>query len=306
MNHLNPKKKFELVRALKQKRKKNREISEETGIPIGTIKNISYAIKRGLKSIGELHNYQARQRINPDTGRKFESGNELQNYYARQRINPDTGEKFESLTELHNYQARQRINPDTGEKFESRTELQNYYARQRINPDTGEKFESLGELHIYKARQRGYDSMSHFVNIRREIRKKSPKLAEKLLSPERIKTLESLGEATYTRDYRQTFNKEGYSALLDAIPHLRGRKREIILRLLNGETITQIAETDSVSVQTISFQKISAVYELKRILKNSNSQSSKKESSYLPFWELSESQRPERKKAKNSERYTLS
>ena len=70
------------------------------------------------------------------------------------KINPETGEKFESRTEYDNYNARQKINPDTGEKFESRTEYKDYLARQRINPDTGEKFESLTEYNNYNTRQK--------------------------------------------------------------------------------------------------------------------------------------------------------
>ena len=68
------------------------------------------------------------------------------------KINPDTGEKFESKIEYDDYNIRQRINPNTGELFESHTEYNDYLARQRINPETGEPFESRTEYdkHIKK------------------------------------------------------------------------------------------------------------------------------------------------------------
>ena len=50
---------------------------------------------------------------------------------ARQRINPDTGKPFESYTAYREHLARQRINPDTGEPFESGTQYYEHLARQR-------------------------------------------------------------------------------------------------------------------------------------------------------------------------------
>ena len=63
------------------------EIARQTGIPYQTVYRRTRKIER------------LRQRINPETGKPFESLGQLQDYNARQRINPETGKPFESLGE---------------------------------------------------------------------------------------------------------------------------------------------------------------------------------------------------------------
>src|SRR3989338_6756603 len=93
---------------------------------------VSYASVYGMT--------KARQRINPETRKKYKSPVEYEDYLARQRINPETGEKFKSKTDYLSYLARQRINPETRKKYKSLSERYDYLVRQRINPETGKKY----------------------------------------------------------------------------------------------------------------------------------------------------------------------
>ncbi|MFC1742001.1 hypothetical protein ACFL3V_05690 [Nanoarchaeota archaeon] len=95
-----------------------------------------------------------RQRINPETGRPFESQSQLRDYQVRQNINPETDRPFESRSQYEKYLARQRINPETGRPFRSRKQLRDYQVRQRINPETDRPFESQKQYQEYTAKQR--------------------------------------------------------------------------------------------------------------------------------------------------------
>ena len=64
----------------------------------------------------------------------------------RDRVNPETGEKFESLSERQDYLARQRVNPETGEKFESRTQYQEHLARQNQESVRGRAFAEFVDM----------------------------------------------------------------------------------------------------------------------------------------------------------------
>ena len=75
-----------------------REIHEKTGV--------SYSSVYGRT--------QARGRVNPETGRTFQSGTEYTNYLARQRVNPETGRMFGSRKEYENYIVPQRIEKNNG------------------------------------------------------------------------------------------------------------------------------------------------------------------------------------------------
>ena len=114
------------------------EIGRQTGIPYSSVYGLTIA----------------RQRINPETGEKFESLKQYQEYTAMQNVNPDTGEFFESLSQYQKYAARQRINPETGEPFKSRSQYLECKAKQTTNPETGEPFKSRSQYQEYLARQR--------------------------------------------------------------------------------------------------------------------------------------------------------
>lgn len=49
----------------------------------------------------------------------------------KDRINPETGKNFETETEYRSYLTRRKINPETGKNFESLNEYQDYCARKR-------------------------------------------------------------------------------------------------------------------------------------------------------------------------------
>ncbi|MDP6548117.1 MAG: helix-turn-helix transcriptional regulator [Candidatus Woesearchaeota archaeon] len=93
------------------------EIARQTGV--------SYSSVYGLT--------RARQRVNPETGRSFESLNQYRDYTARQRVNPETGRSFESLSQYYDHTARRRVNPETGRSFESLSQYRDYTTRQRVN-----------------------------------------------------------------------------------------------------------------------------------------------------------------------------
>ncbi|MFT4309177.1 MAG: helix-turn-helix domain-containing protein [Candidatus Woesearchaeota archaeon] len=94
----------------------------------------------------------------------------------RDRINPETGKKFESRHQYHEYLARQKTNPETGKPFESRHQYHEYLARQKTNPETGKKFDTLYQYYdmvaIERSRNLENSVISSIINLRlRELAK---------------------------------------------------------------------------------------------------------------------------------------
>ncbi len=152
---------------------------------------------RKFESISQLRDYQARHRINPETGQAFESRSQYEEYRARHMFNLETGQAFESRSQYEEYRARHRINPETRKAFESRSQLMDYQARHRINPETAQAFESRSQYEEYRARHRinpetgqAFESRSQYEEYlaeQRQRRLKNKKLSN--LIKKRLKKL---------------------------------------------------------------------------------------------------------------------